>query len=151
MSDSNRVHWEDDGSSANRPVPDWWEATELREIGGRLVFSFHEGSEGRKEVVTDAGRLAEIAARMGVGDDDLAEAMRVLDGEHVAPSMRDLAASKRQIERLDQFAAAALSGLAAGPDDDPAAVADRVWKLAHAVEAARLPAMMTAMEPEVSG
>ena len=85
MTDStsdNAVHWRDDGSSANNPCPDWWQSSRLDSIGGRLIYTDHDTARGgaeRREVVEDAGRLVELAGRMGVSDEALEAALRYLD------------------------------------------------------------------------
>lgn len=72
--------WQHDGSNAaTKPVPDWWDAIELKEIGGKLIFrSWPMGIE-RTELIEDAGRLVELAGLFNATDEQIAEALTVLE------------------------------------------------------------------------
>ena len=76
------IHWVDDGQTAGRPVPDWWDETRLDEVEGVLIYTTHnlDGTLNRT-VVSDEGELVRISGEMGVEHEDLAQALRVLRGE----------------------------------------------------------------------
>ena len=78
----NEIHIVDDGSHANNPRPDWWEEKRLDSIGGRLFYTTIDvmnGCREKRELIDDAGRLAEVASDMGLDDDDLAKAVQFLN------------------------------------------------------------------------
>lgn len=73
--------WINDGASANNPVPNWWDKSELRLIGDQLVYvtvDVGNGCRERREHVTSKSRLIELSAEFDVGDDELGEVLNTL-------------------------------------------------------------------------
>lgn len=79
-SDVTRIDWQDDGRTANNPCPDWWEESSLRELGGVLIHTYHEGALERREVVDTVARLVELSATFQPDDEELARAIEIVEG-----------------------------------------------------------------------
>lgn len=76
------IHWVDDGQTAHRPVPDWWDEARLDEVEGVLIYTTHNTDATlNRTVVSDEAELVRISGEMGIDNEDLAEALRVLRGE----------------------------------------------------------------------
>lgn len=73
------IDWKDDGSSASNPHPDAWDETTLREVAGRLIYTSYPGGNRKQELIDSPARLVEIAGKMGADEDQLAEALALLD------------------------------------------------------------------------
>ena len=69
-----------DGQTAANPVPDSCDERRLCEIGGCLVYSWIDyDAVWHREHVTETTRLIELAAALAMDDDDLTEALTVLE------------------------------------------------------------------------
>jgi len=73
------VLWEDDGRTANRPCPDWWDQHSVERFGNRLIHRYFDGSQQKMELIEDAARLVELAGEMEASDEELVKALSVLD------------------------------------------------------------------------